>query len=91
MATGEDWQCRKCGEKPSSFCGDRPSSARCRAGGDHVWSSFPYTQGTRSSDWQCANCGKHPSSWITCGSKGSHPSDSSTCPTTGFRHVWELL
>lgn len=91
MATGEDWQCRKCGDQPSAFSGGIPSPARCRAGGSHVWTKYPYTSGTRSDDWQCFYCGKRPTSWTTCGGKGSHPSDNTKCPQTGFKHVYELL
>lgn len=83
------WQCKKCGEHPSSFSGERPSPARCRASGDHVWMGVPAGRSS-SSDWQCIHCGKHPSSWESNG-EGSRPSDSSTCPSTGFKHVWEQL
>lgn len=83
------WQCRKCGEHPSSFVGDKPSSARCKAGGDHIWMGVPAGKSI-SSDWQCIHCGKHPVGWITSGGE-SRPSESSKCPSTGYKHVWEHL
>ena len=86
MANGMEWQCRNCGEHPSSFVGDKPSTGgKCPAGSNHVWMRVP--EGTTNSrDWQCMNCGEHPSSWV-----GKRPSSSSKCPATGFKHVWVLL
>jgi hypothetical protein len=38
MARSQEWQCRNCGEHPSSFMGARPSSRSCKATGNkHVW------------------------------------------------------
>lgn len=86
MANSSEWQCRKCGEHPSSFVGDTPSTnGRCPAGNNHVWMRIPEGP-TTSSKWQCIHCGAHPSSYV-----GKRPSSGSKCSATGFKHVWELL
>lgn len=51
MANSSEWQCRKCGEHPSSFVGDTPSTnGRCPAGNNHAWMRIPEGP-TTSSKW----------------------------------------
>lgn len=84
MANSGDWQCRLCGDHPSAFAGDKPtSSGKCLANGaNHVWEKIE-TGSTNSRDWQCLNCGAHPTSFV-----GSRPSPGGKCSVSGFKHVW---
>lgn len=84
MSKYEEWQCRNCGERPSTFAGDVPCTARCMKGGNHVWMRVP--EGTPSSKyWQCLHCGVHPTSFA-----GHRPAPG-RCKITGNKHVWVLL
>lgn len=86
MSNCDEWQCRNCGEHPTSLAGGKPlSGGRCPAGTNHVWMRIP--EGTTNSrDWQCINCGAHPTSL-----SHKRPYSNSKCPATGFKHVWTLL
>ena len=86
MSNCDEWQCRNCGEHPTSLAGGKPlSGGRCPAGTNHVWMRIP--EGTTNSrDWQCINCGAHPTSL-----SHKRPYSNSKCPATRFKHVWTLL
>ena len=86
MADSAEWQCRNCGEHPSSFVGDKPSTrGRCSVSGNHVWMRVP--EGTTNTrDWQCMHCGEHPSSFV-----GHRPASRGRCSGTGNKHVWIQL
>lgn len=87
MASGSEWQCSNCGDHPSSFVGDKPSSGgKCAASGfNHVW-EYVEEGPTNSRNWQCRKCGTYPTSWV-----GSRPSSGGKCPATGYKHVWTRL
>ena len=84
MARSQEWQCRNCGEHPSSFMGETPSPKKCSNGGNHVWMRIPEGP-TQARAWQCLRCGAHPSSFM-----GARPS-SGSCKATGNKHVWVLV
>ncbi len=85
MSKSQEWQCRNCGEHPSAFSGDTPSTAKCRNGGNHVWMRVPEGPITTPRSWQCLRCGSHPVSFV-----GNRPS-SGSCKATGNKHVWVLI
>ena len=85
MARSAEWQCRNCGEHPSSFIGDTPCTKKCSRGGNHVWMRIPEGP-SQPKYWQCLRCGAHPSSFV-----GSRPAPGSHCKGTGNKHVWVLI
>lgn len=84
MANSNEWQCVNCGDHPSSFIGEKPSSSgRCQANGaKHVWDKIECGS-TNPRDWACKYCGTKPSSFV-----GNKPSSGAKCSSTGVKHVW---